>query len=192
MPAFLFYLNFELLPHNMLANNNKANVAMDVLQKITQAIEPSLESMGYTLVQIKLADTARRKTLSIMAERIDEQGMSFDDCTEISRMVSALLDVEDPISGAYDLEVCSPGLDRPLVKQKDYKRYKGFEAKLETMFPVQGRKRFRGTIEGVNGEDIKIAMPEGQVSIPFSSIRTAKLVANDALVSAAMKKKKTK
>lgn len=148
---------------------------MDIITKITQAIEPSLEALGYRLVQIRLAD-GRRKTLSIMAERLDERGMSFDDCGEISRTVSALMDVEDPIQGAYDLEVCSPGLDRPLVRLEDYKRYQGQEAKCETYVPIDGRKRFRGVLEGVKGENVLLAMPEGEAQIAFSNIRTAKLV----------------
>src|SRR4051812_17473343 len=102
---------------------------MDIVQKITDTIEPSLQAMGYAVVLIKLGEGGRRKTLSIMAERADEKAMGFDDCAEISRTVSALLDVEDPIQGAYDLEVCSPGIDRPLTRLDDFKRYEGYEAK---------------------------------------------------------------
>lgn len=163
---------------------------MDIVQRITQTIEPSMEAMGYTLVQVKLADSARRKTLTVMAERADDVPMSFDDCTEISRTVSALLDVEDPITTAYDLEVCSPGLERPLVRPVDYKKYTGFEAKLETMVPVNGRKRFRGAIDGIENETVRITTPEGQAEIAFRNIRTAKLVVTDALVTASLKKKK--
>jgi len=165
---------------------------MDIISKITQTIEPSLESMGYGLVLIKLADGSRRKTLTIMAERTDDQSMSFDDCTEISRTVSALLDVEDPITSAYDLEVCSPGIDRPLTKLADFKRFAGYEAKIETMIPVDGRKRFKGQLKGTDKELIAVAMPEGEVSIPFSHIRVAKLVMTDALVEEHLKKQKKK
>ena len=133
--------------------------------------------MGYSLVSVKIADGARRKALIIMAERSDDVPMSFDDCTEISRTVSALLDVEDPITTAYDLEVCSPGLDRPLTKLADYTRFTGCEAKLETMIPLNGRKRFRGVIKGVKGDIITLLMEEGdEVPVAFSNIRGAKLI----------------
>jgi ribosome maturation factor RimP len=161
---------------------------MDIVQKITDSIEPSLAAMGYTVVQIKLADGARRKTLTLVAERQDDQAMGFDDCSEISRTVSALLDVEDPINGAYDLEVCSPGLDRPLTRPVDYTKYTGYEAKCETFIPLDGRKRFRGILKGMEGEHVIIDMPEGEARIAFSNIRGAKLVLTDELVATAMKK----
>ena len=149
--------------------------------------------MGYGLVLVKLADGKGRKTLTVMAERTDDQMMSFDDCTEISRTVSALLDVEDPIQSAYNLEVCSPGIDRPLTRLNDFKRFEGFEAKIETMLPVDGRKRFKGELEGIESELIMLAMPEGKVKIPFPQIRTAKLVMTDALAEDHLRKqKKTK
>ena len=163
---------------------------MDVIQKITQTIEPSLDSLGYALVLVKLGDGGKRKTLTVMAERKDDVNMSFDDCTEISRTVSALLDVEDPITTAYNLEVCSPGIDRPLTKLADYTRFKGLEVKLETIFPVDGRKRFRGVIKGVDKETVQLAMPEGEVQIVFAHIRTCRLVMTDALVEAHVKKEK--
>jgi len=152
---------------------------MDIVQKITQTIEPSLDAMGYAVVQIRMADGARRKTLTIMAERKDNQNMGFDDCTEISRTVSALLEVEDPITGAYDLEVCSPGLDRPLTKLTDFEKYKGSEVKLETLIPMglENRKRFRGKLKEIKGNTIFMDMPEGDtVEIAFTNIRTAKLI----------------
>lgn len=155
---------------------------MDVIEKIRQAIEPSLDDMGYTIVLLRLMDGARRKTLQVMAERKDETGMSFDDCTDISRTVGALLEVEDPITGAYDLEVCSPGLDRPLTRLSDFTRYAGYEAKIEAHIPIDGRKRFKGTIGKTKGETIHISMPEGEVDIPHNNIRTAKLVMTETLL----------
>ena len=149
---------------------------MDVVSKITDIIEPSLTSMGYSVVLIKLADGARRKALMVMAERSDDAPMGFDDCTDISRTIAALLEVDDPITDAYDLEVCSPGMDRPLTKLVDYTRFKGEEVKLETMLPMNGRKRFRGVISAVKDKLIALSMPEGEVEIPFSHIRSAKLV----------------
>ena len=168
MPAFFIALN------------------MNIIEKITQIVEPSLLAMGYAVVLIRMADGGRSKTLTIMAERTDGVNMSFDDCTEISRTVSALLDVEDPITTAYNLEVCSPGLDRPLTKPADYERFAGEEAKLETLLPIDGRKRFRGMIKGIVKDVISLSMPEGEAAIPFSLVRTAKLVVADTVV----KKKK--
>jgi len=165
---------------------------MDIVQKITQAIEPSLEAMGYAIVQVRLADGAKRRTLTIMAERKDDVNMGFDDCTQISNTVSALLDVEDPITTAYNLEVCSPGLDRPLTKLADYTRYLGHEAKIETIFPVEGRKRFRGVIKGVEKEVITLAMPEGEAQVSFPHIRTAKLVIPALVAGSGSLKKKAK
>jgi len=150
---------------------------MDILNKITAAIEPSLTAMGYTIVQMKLAEGSRRRALIIMAERADDVGMGFDDCTEISRTVSALLDVEDPITGAYDLEVMSPGLDRPLSRREDYSRFAGQEIRIDTMLPVDGRKRFRGELKGIAKDVITMVMPEGfEANIPFAHVRAAKLV----------------
>lgn len=166
---------------------------MDITEKITQMVVPSLDAMGYHIVQIKLADSAKRKTLTLMSERKDGVMMSFDDCTEISRTVSALLDVEDPIAGAYNLEVCSPGIDRPLTRAEDYTRYKGFEAKLETLIPIEGRKRFKGKINGLMGGHVQMHTEQGQdVEIPLSNIRTSKLVMTDELVKAFLKDQKKK
>lgn len=164
---------------------------MDITAKITALIEPSLASMGYAIVLVKLNDSNHRKTLMVMAERADGKLMGFDDCTDISNTVGALLEVEDPITGAYNLEVCSPGIDRPLTKKDDYVRYKGYEAKLEVQLPIDGRKRFRGTINGADDHDISLNVEGQNVSIPLGNVRTAKLVMNDALAAEFMKKQKT-
>jgi ribosome maturation factor RimP len=148
--------------------------------------------MGYNIVQVKLSDGAKRKTLSVMAERLDNVMMGFDDCTEITNTVSALLDVEEPISGAYNLEVCSPGIDRPLVKREDYKRFAGQEIKAETIIPVNGRKRFRGILKGIEKDKIKVAVDSVDLELPFTHIRTARLVMTEELVAKDLKKQKTK
>ncbi len=160
---------------------------MDALSRIEQIISPSLAALGYNLVQVKLMD-GKRKTLSIMAERADDRIMGFDDCVEITNTVSALLDVEEPISGAYSLEVCSPGIDRPLVKREDYSRFAGNEIKAETMIPVGGRKRFRGNLLGISGDMVNIETTEGKFELPLSSIKTAKMVMTDDLVAKYLKK----
>ena len=110
---------------------------------IAEIVEPALAAMGYRVVRVALGG-GRRATLQIMAERIDDAPLTLDDCTLISHSVSALLDVADPIPGAYVLEISSPGIDRPLVRLDDYDRFSGFEARIELGAPVEGRKRFRG------------------------------------------------
>ncbi|MFW0776900.1 MAG: ribosome maturation factor RimP [Rickettsiales bacterium] len=166
---------------------------MDITQKVSSMIEAPLDALGYRLVLVKLGDQSRRKTLTIMAERKDGEHMGVEDCTEISRTAGALLEVEDPISSAYDLEVCSPGLDRPLTTLDDFDKYQGFDAKIETMVAVaEGRKRFRGMLQGVQGEKVKMKMPEGKVEIAFDNIRSAKLMMTDELVSSQLKQQKKK
>src|SRR5262249_19369550 len=151
-------------------------------EKVAEIIEPSLASMGYNLVLVRLFEGGRR-TLQIMAERIDNKNMTVDDCADISRTVSALLDVEDPIKGAYHLEVSSPGIDRPLVKFGDYERFNGYEAKLETKLPINDRRRFKGRIKGTDGKNVLLATEEGvHAAIPFDLIRSAKLLLTDELL----------
>jgi ribosome maturation factor RimP len=150
---------------------------------IAPIIEPSLEAMGYRVVRIAFLG-ARRATLQIMAERIDDAPMTVDDCTEISRSVSALLDVADPISGAYMLEVSSPGIDRPLTRPEDYDRFAGFEAKLELNQPLDGRKRFRGRLLGRDDDHIRLVAETGEVRVPLADVTKAKLVITDDLLKA--------
>ena len=163
---------------------------MDIIERVTSTIEPSLTAMGYNLVQVKMADGARRKTLSIMAERLDDVFMSFDDCTNISQTVSALLDVDDPITSAYDLEVLSPGLDRPLTKLADFTRYANYEIKCDTLIPVEGRKRFKGLLKGITGQTITVTVENVELQFPFANLRSAKLVVTDSLVADTLRKQK--
>ena len=155
--------------------------------EIARLIEPSLEAMGYRVVRVQLT-SLRRPTLQVMAERQDEAAMTVDDCAAISRSISAILDVEDPIAGAYTLEVSSPGIDRPLVKPEDYDRFAGFEAKIELSEPLSGRKRFRGRLLGRAGDAVRLIGEAGEVSLPFALITRAKLVlTNDLLALASAK-----
>lgn len=162
----------------------------DTAQRIEGLIEPALTAMGYGLVRIAIQGGESRPTLQIMAERQDGVGMTVDDCAEISRTVSALLDVEDPIASAYTLEVSSPGIDRPLVKRDDFERFAGFEARVETVQPVNGRKRFRGRLMGVTGDDVRLreAAKAGteadETLVPLAAIAKAKLVLTDDLIEA--------
>jgi ribosome maturation factor RimP len=126
--------------------------------------------------------------LQIMAERLDEVPMSVEDCAEISRSLSALLDVADPIAGSYMLEISSPGIDRPLVRAEDYDRFAGFEAKIELNEPLAGRRRFRGRLIGLSDGEVRVMTETGEVRLPFPAILRAKLVLNDALIAAAQRK----
>src|SRR6266481_8979468 len=135
-------------------------------------IEPSLDAMGYRLVRVAVLG-AGRATLQIMAERRDDAPMTVDDCAAISRAVSALLDVADPIASAYTLEVSSPGIDRPLVRPEDYNRFAGFEARIELNEPLDGRKRFRGRLLGCAEAHVRLVGEAGEVSLPLAAIARA-------------------
>jgi ribosome maturation factor RimP len=114
--------------------------------------------------------------------------MTVDDCADISRSVSALLDVADPIASAYTLEVSSPGIDRPLVRPEDYDRFAGFEARIEVSRPISGRKRFRGRLLGRSGDTVRLIAEAGEVEVPLSAIARAKLVLTDDLLALAQAK----
>ena len=158
---------------------------------VARIVAPSVEAMGYELVRVHLSGGGQ-PTLQVMVERADRGEMTVDHCAEVSRAVSALLDVEDPIPGAYTLEVSSPGIDRPLTRPEDFDRFAGFEAKLETRRPVDGRRRFRGTVMGRAGDaGDRVAMRIDQdgaaatVEIPLEAVHRAKLVLTDALLASA-------
>ena len=155
---------------------------MDLEERISALVAPSLESMGYELVRVLLQGRTNL-TLQIMAERRDRQPMTVDDCAEISRSLSAILDVEDPITGAYTLEVSSPGIDRPLTRPQDFERFAGFEAKVETKEPVEGRKRFRGQMLGLNDQnEIRLVVEASEIVVALANVKSAKLVLTDALI----------
>lgn len=157
---------------------------MDPIRRVEKMVEPALTDMGYELVRVRLSGTAR-PILQIMADRADGSGMTVEDCAEISHVVSAMLDVEDPIKGAYSLEVSSPGIDRPLTRAKDFERFSGFEAKVELARPVDGQRRFRGRIEAFEDGNVRLATKEGEILLPFDDIEHAKLVLTDELLNAA-------
>ncbi len=146
---------------------------------------PSLEAMGYGVVRVRLSGEDGRRRLQLMAERHDGRPITVDDCTAISHRVSALLEVSDPIEGAYNLEVSSPGIDRPLIKPGDFERYAGHEIKLETAAPVDGRRRFRGMLKGISDGVITITVDTTDYQVPHASVDTAKLVLTEALVKEA-------
>lgn len=153
-------------------------------QNIIEIIKPSIENMGFNLVRVKMLDSLGRKVLQIMIERVNLTAVNVDDCAKVSETVSALLDVNDPIKFEYNLEVTSPGMNRPLVALNDYNRFKGFEAKIETVIMIEGRRRWRGNLLGVDGEDILVNVDNAEHKIPFIHIGNAKLILNDKLLKA--------
>jgi ribosome maturation factor RimP len=157
---------------------------------IESMITPSLEAMGYCVVRVAFTG-GQHATLQIMAERRDDAAMTVEDCASVSHTVSALLDVADPIASPYLLEVSSPGIDRPLVRREDYERFAGFEAKFELAAPRDGRKRFRGRIAGLDGDDVKLDLGGAAVKLPLSAIARARLVLSDELIAATNRHNRT-
>ena len=157
---------------------------LDKTADIARLVEPTLQSMGFELVRVQYGSGSGRPTLQIMVERQDRQPMAVEDCADISRQISALLDVEDLIEGAYALEISSPGIDRPLVRPDDYQRFAGFEARLELSHPLDGRRRFRGRIGELVDGRVRIIEGAGEYRLPLEQINKAKLVLTDDLIAA--------
>jgi len=151
--------------------------------RIDTLIAPALNAMGYAVVRVRLSGSKRR-TLQVMAERTDGRNMTVDHCAEISRSISAILDVEDPVRGAYTLEVSSPGIDRPLTRLEDFDRFAGHQAKVELAEPIDGRRRLRGRIEGRDDGHVRLALADGVISLPFEVIANAQLILTDDLIAA--------
>ena len=159
-----------------------ARAAMD--RRITEIITPVIEDMGYEVVRVRLM-TGKESILQIMAQKPDGT-IEVDDCGEISAAVSAVMDVEDPILDAYTLEVSSPGIDRPLTRLKDFDQWATFEAKIETEQQIDGRRRFKGTLQGTEGEEVLIEIEEHgkpvTIGLQFDWLTDAKLVLTDDLI----------
>ena len=159
-------------------------------EALEELIAPTLAAMGYSLVRVRLFDGGAPR-LQVMVERDDETAVTVQDCALASRALSVLLDVEDPIPGGYQLEISSPGIDRPLVRRRDFERFAGFEAKVETSVPIDGRRRFRGRLLGVDGDTVRIALGDaGEAALPLAAIREAKLMLTDDLIRASLNGKK--
>lgn len=162
---------------------SEKSYSLDPTEKIAALITPSLESLGYEIVRVSFTG-GERQILQIMAEREDGT-MTIQGCTEISRTVSALLDVEDPITEAYELEVSSPGIDRPLTRQKDFERWAGYEVKIELAEAVNGQRRYRGKLLGIEDDIISLLGDASEkFKLPFVDVRKAKLVLTDELIAA--------
>ncbi|MEQ9260286.1 MAG: ribosome maturation factor RimP [Roseovarius sp.] len=169
-----------------MTNDLIAKTAID--RRMAEIITPVIEDMGFELVRVRLMG-GKTSTLQIMAER-PEGGIEVDDCADISNAVSAVLDVEDPITDAYTLEVSSPGIDRPLTRLKDFDMFEGYEAKLETSELIDGRKRFRGVLAGTEDDEVLINIDEGTVGLKFDWLADAKLVLTDELIRDMLKARK--
>ena len=156
------------------------------MSQLETILNPVVEASGYRLVRLRLMGS-KTKTLQIMAERPDGT-MNVDDCAALSHALSEFLDQEDPIEGEYNLEVSSPGIDRPLTRITDYARWAGHEAKLELVVPdVNGRKRFKGVVLGLDGNDIAFEVNGERLNFPFKAIAEAKLVLTEKLIQEDLK-----
>jgi ribosome maturation factor RimP len=154
----------------------------NLAEPVRELIEPTIESMGFELVRVAFSGDVQT-TLQIMAERPDGT-MTVENCASISRAVSAILDVEDPIAGEYNLEVSSPGIDRPLVRLKDFERFAGHEVRVVLASSIDGQRKFRGQIIDVQDDHVHLANEHGTYSLAFADIATAQLVLTDELIDA--------
>ena len=163
-------------------NDLIAKSAID--RRMAEIITPVIEDMGFEVVRIRLMG-GMTKTLQIMVQRPDG-GIEVDECGQISSAISAVLDVEDPLEDAYALEVSSPGIDRPLTRLKDFEQWEGYEARVETTEMIDGRRRFRGILAGIEGDEVLVNIEEGgetiTVGLHFDWLSDAKLILTDELI----------
>jgi ribosome maturation factor RimP len=163
--------------------------------RVAAIVEPVVEQLGYRLVRVRVS-RAEGCTVQVMAERPDGT-MTVEDCEMVSRALSPVLDVADPIDRAYRLEISSPGIDRPLVRKSDFERYAGHLAKIETAIPFEGRKRFRGVLGGIEGEAVRIHRDDAaegeppEILLPIEEMNEAKLILTNDLVTEALRREKS-
>jgi len=155
-----------------------AKAAID--RRLAGIVQPVIEDLGYELVRLRYIG-GKKPTLQIMADK-PNGGIEVEDCALISRNISALIDVEDPLDGAYALEVGSPGIDRPLTRLKDFEAWAGYDAKLETEELIDGQKRFRGVLAGVEDDEVLIEIDAGTIGLKFDWLVEAKLMMTDDLI----------
>lgn len=153
-------------------------------RKLLELLEPVAEGLGLEIVRIRLMGGTQRRRLQIMAERPSDHEINVEECAALSRAVSEVMDAADPISGEYMLEVSSPGIDRPLTRLEDFETFSGLEARLETDRLVEGRKRFKGRLAGIEDQDVLVDLDDEDETalIPFAWLADAKLVLNDELL----------
>ncbi len=156
---------------------------------IARLIEPAVKELGFDLVRVAMIGGTSDPTLQVMAERPDTRQLTIDDCADISRKISDMLDAletegRDPFDEAYRLEVSSPGIDRPLTRRADFADWAGHEARIKYAEPVDGAKQVSGIIEGISGDTIRVATPKGERQVDFANIASAKLLLTDKLINA--------
>jgi ribosome maturation factor RimP len=152
--------------------------------RLAAIVAPTLEAMGYELVRVAVLGRDR-PTVQVMADKADGAQITVADCEAISRQLSAVLDVEDPIPGAWSLEISSAGIDRPLTRPKDWNRFAGHLARAETIAPIDGRRRFSGIALSADATAARLRLDDGnEIVLPLNTIRRAKLVLTDALIAA--------
>jgi ribosome maturation factor RimP len=169
-----------------MSNDLIAKAAID--RRLAEIITPVIEDMGFELVRVRLM-SGKSTTLQVMADR-PEGGIEVDECAKISQAIGAVLDVEDPILDEYSLEVSSPGIDRPLTRLKDFDAFEGYEAKIETTELIDGRRRFKGELAGVEGGEVLINVEEGTIGLQFDWLSDAKLVLTDDLIKEMLRQRK--
>jgi ribosome maturation factor RimP len=171
---------------DIMTNDLIAKAAID--RRMAEIITPVIEDIGYELVRVRLM-SGKNTILQIMADK-PGGGIEVDDCAKISTAVGATLDVEDPIVDEYALEVSSPGIDRPLTRLKDFENFEGYEAKIETTELIDGRRRFKGQLAGIDGSDVLINVEEGTIGLQFDWLSDAKLVLTDELIAEMLRQRK--
>ena len=167
-------------------NDLIAKAAID--RRMAEIITPVIEDMGFELVRVRLM-SGQSTTLQVMADRPDG-GIEVDELALISQSISAVMDVEDPILDEYTLEVSSPGIDRPLTRLKDFEMFEGYEAKIETGELIDGRRRFKGELAGVEDDEVLINVEEGTIGLKFDWLTDAKLVLTDDLIKEMLRQRK--
>ena len=171
---------FSFVKRPPIQNVEKQARVSELLRRIEDIVAPTIVGMGYELVRVTMS---RGGTLQIMIEPADGRPMDVEGCATVARALSAVLDVEDPIPNSYTLEVSSPGIDRPLTRPKDYARWAGHIARLETNLPIEGRRRFKGTLLGLADGVVKLRLDDGkEADVPLSIVSRAKLEMTDALI----------
>ena len=162
-------------------------------RRLAEIVSPVIEDLGFELVRLRLQG-GHNRLLQIMADRpgagSSGGGIEVDDCAAISTAVSATLDVEDPIEDAYTLEVSSPGIDRPLTRLKDFDVWEGYEARLETLELIDGRRRFKGTLAGTEGDEVLVEIEEGTIGLRFEWLSDAKLILTEELIRDVLRARK--
>ena len=160
-----------------------------VEERVVALIEPTATGLGYRIVRVRLSGN-RRKRLQIMAERLSDGEMGIGDCTKLSRALAPVFDLEDPVQSEYDLEISSPGIDRPLIRLEDFERFKGHQAKLETAALTDNQRRFKGVITAIEGDVIVLTTDQGETRLKFAQLSDARLVLTDQLIAEDLKRAK--